>query len=228
MNVPELSENQVLNITRKITLADKQASSYFEVPFQMPIGMTRLDVNFSYPKSDTCVLDLGVLDSTATAYPTRNGFRGWSGGARSSFFLSTKDATPGYYSGLLPEGVWTLLLGLYTVPPEGVEVELSFSTDASPRETVVEATDVPVRRDQAGWFRGDLHCHTHHSDAKGAPETLAKNARRNGLDFLAVTDHNTTSQWKYFGPSSTPDLIFVPGMEITTARGHANIFGLSE
>ena len=161
MNVPELSENQVLNITRKITLADKQASSYFEVPFQMPIGMTRLDVNFSYPKSDTCVLDLGVLDSTATAYPTRNGFRGWSGGARSS-------------------------------------------------------------------FRGDLHCHTHHSDAKGAPETLAKNARRNGLDFLAVTDHNTTSQWKYFGPSSTPDLIFVPGMEITTARGHANIFGLSE
>ena len=114
-----------------------------------------------------------VLDSTATGYPTRNGFRGWSGGARSSFFLSTEDATPGYYSGPLPDGVWTLLLGLYKVPPGGVEVELSFSAYASPRETVIAAKDVPVRRDQAGWYRGDLHCHTYHSDAKGAPETLA-------------------------------------------------------
>jgi hypothetical protein len=223
-----LSAGETIEISRKIIPADKRASPFFEISIDLTEGITRLDVSFHYTKTDICVLDIGILDSSATDYPTRTGFRGWSGGARDRFFVATDEATPGYYPGPLPNGTWKLLIGLYKVPPEGVDMVLHISADGSPRSEYHAAQNTLARRDAAGWYRGDLHCHTYHSDAKGAPETLAENARRSGLDFLAVTDHNTTSQWQYFGPASTPNLVFVPGMEITTYRGHANIFGLSE
>jgi predicted metal-dependent phosphoesterase TrpH len=53
-------------------------------------------------------------------------------------------------------------------------------------------------------------------------------ARQAGLDFLAIADHNTISQRRYFHPQSSPDLVFVRGMEVTTAVGHANVFGVDD
>ena len=206
----------------------KERSPFFEIPVHVPKGVTRIDVSFQYDKSDDCLIDIGILDSTATDFPTRRGFRGWSGGARDHFFIARDSATPGYYAGEIPEGKWKILLGLYILPAEGASIKLGMKADDSARQLFIAPEPVLVRRDGAGWFRGDLHCHTYHSDAKGAPEVLAENARSVGLDFLAVTDHNTTTQWQYFSQQSTADLVFIPGMELTTYRGHANIFGLSE
>ena len=211
-----------------VTPADKATTPFLEIPFQLPDGVTRLDVGFDYTKTDDCALDIGILDSTATAFPSRSGFRGWSGSARNAFFVATDDATPGYYAGAMPPGPWTLLLGMYKVPEGGAPVRLTLKADTAQRGAYVSPKPSAPRRNKPGWYRGDLHCHTYHSDARGAPELLAENARREGLDFLAVTDHNTTSQWQYFAPRSTEELVFIPGMEITTYRGHANIFGLTE
>jgi hypothetical protein len=51
-----------------------------------------------------------------------------------------------------------------------------------------------------------------------------------GLDFIAIIDHNTTSQYNdmrelqpYFD-----HLLLMPGREITTFQGHANVFGTTE
>ena len=228
IETPALVPVETLVISRKVTRADKKATPFLEVPFNVPDGTTRLEVTLDYGKTDDCVLDLGILDSSATDFPTCTCFRGWSGGARRTFFVAKDDATPGYYPGPMPGGTWKILIGLYKVPQGGVDLALSVSADTAPRPTYAAAKDSAALRDVPGWYRGDLHCHTYHSDAKGAPATLAENARRIGLDFLAVTDHNTTSQWRYFGPASTAELVFVPGMEVTTYRGHANIFGLSE
>jgi hypothetical protein len=48
------------------------------------------------------------------------------------------------------------------------------------------------------------------------------------LDFVAITDHNATSQFQalrelqpYFD-----DLLLIPGREVTTFKGHANLFGV--
>jgi hypothetical protein len=107
-------------------------------------------------------------------------------------------------------------------------VMLSIQLDDTPRpqwapEPAAEAADP-----EPGWYRGDLHCHSHHSDAKGAPEVLHAAARQAGLRFLTVTDHNTTTQRRYFAPRSSRDLIFIRGEEITTAEGHANVFGAED
>ena len=228
MTSPVLAPGHVSEINLAITPADKARTPFLEVPFQLPSDVTRLDVGFEYAKAEDCALDIGILDSRATDYPTRCGFRGWSGSARNEFFVATDAATPGYYAGPMPPGSWKLLLGMYRVPDSGVAVRLTLKADASPREAFATPRPAAPRRDHPGWYRGDLHCHTHHSDARGAPELLAESARLARLDFLAVTDHNTTSQWEYFGPRSSEDLVFVPGMEVTTYRGHANVFGLNE
>lgn len=117
---------------------------------------------------------------------------------------------------------------MYRVPDRGAEVCLTLMADATPQEVYATPKPTKPRLEDPGWYRGVLHCHNHHSDARGAPESLAEGARLAGLDFLAVTYHNTTSQWQYFGPRSSESLIFIPGMDVTTCRGHANVFDLDE
>jgi predicted metal-dependent phosphoesterase TrpH len=58
----------------------------------------------------------------------------------------------------------------------------------------------------------------------------AEGAVRRGLDFIAVTDHNTISEddsrrelRPYFDR-----MLLIPGREITTFHGHANLFGATE
>ena len=211
-----------------VTRADQAKNPYFYIPVTVPEGTTRIDVTLAYPKADDCVIDLGMFDPAMTAYPSEGGFRGWSGGFRDRFHVATDSATPGYVHGPMPAGEWNVILGLYKVPPQGAEVSLTVALDGSERVTSPPPRRTfPVRR-QAGWYKGDLHCHTFHSDARGAPEVLHAAARQAGLDFLAVADHNTITQRRYFHPASSPDLVFVRGMEVTTAVGHANVYGVDE
>ena len=215
-------------LTVRVTPDDRARDPYFYVPFDVPAGTTRIDVAMAYPKADDCIVDLGLFDPRVTAFPSPEGFRGWSGGARAEFFVATDDATPGYIHGPMPAGRWQVILGLYKLPPAGADVTLTIALDASTRATRPQPLRTKPVRKGAGWYRGDLHCHTFHSDARGAPELLHAAAKQAGLDFLAVADHNTISQRRYFHPASSPELVFVRAMEVTTATGHANVFGVDE
>jgi hypothetical protein len=78
---------------------------------------------------------------------------------------------------------------------------------------------------QPGWYRGDFHCHTHHSDGVHPPSELVEVARREGLDFFAITDHNAIGAYGEFGEAGP---LVIPGVEATYKRGHWNIFGVTE
>jgi hypothetical protein len=217
-----------MNLTVHLTPTDQAKGPYFYVPFEVPAGTTRIDVAMRYPQAEDCVIDLGLFDPRMTDYPSAEGFRGWSGGARNRFYVATDDATPGYVHGPMPPGTWNIILGLYKVPPQGADVTLTVELDSTPRAIMPPpARTFPVRH-EPGWYRGDLHCHTFHSDARGAPEVLHAAATQAGLDFLAVADHNTITQRRYFHPQSSPDLVFVRAMEVTTANGHANVYGVDD
>jgi predicted metal-dependent phosphoesterase TrpH len=58
-------------------------------------------------------------------------------------------------------------------------------------------------------------------------EDLVSTARAQGLDFVAVTEHNTVSHLLEIGAFPGEDLLLIPGMEITTDRGHANVWGIN-
>ena len=204
-------------IDRRISVParDEVDGNYAYETIPVPEGITRIDVAIEYDRSAECIIDIGVADPRFEAFPSREGFRGWSGSARKSFFVAKDDATPGYLPGPIPAGDWHLILGLYLVPIGGAELRLRVTFDAKPRQPWA-GLPAPreVRRGDAGWYRGDLHCHCWHSDAAGSPETLHQAARQAGLDFLAVSDHNTISQRRYFLPRSTPDLLFLRAMEV--------------
>ncbi|HZJ08137.1 MAG TPA: CehA/McbA family metallohydrolase, partial [Trueperaceae bacterium] len=180
-------------------------------------------------------------------FPALAGFRGWSGSARRAVFVAPDDATPGYLPGEMPIGTWHVILGLARVGDEGcpyrVEVEVQrdgeFEADgtgptAAAPSSARRAGSAAARRSPPpspasrgpGWYRGDLQSHTFHSDAKGSLEDLSNAARSRGLDFLAVTDHNTVSHHRFLPDFSDASLLLVPGMEVTTYNGHANVWGV--
>ena len=200
---------------------------YHSVPFDVPAGTTRIDLKLAYNKrKEHCWLDISLLDPTITPFPSETGLIGWSGGSRDEIFVATDDATPGYLYGPIVPGQWQLLIGLSKVPEEGAKGQLTIRFDSTPRPVKAQPVRTAPVRKGAGWYKGDLHCHTFHSDAAGSPEILHAQARQAGLDFLAVTDHNTTAQRRYFYPESSPDLVFVRGLEVSSFAGHANAYGI--
>lgn len=221
-------------VTVTVSPQDIAKSGYLYLQLDLPPGLTRLEITQAYDKTPDCLIDLGLFDPRATGFPTRTGFRGWSGGARSSVFVALDDATPGYVPGPLMPGRWLVILGLVRLPEGDTEVTITArgtTADRPPAQPAPEGLDLsadgrPVRPGPI-WARGDCQCHTFHSDAQGAPEVLAAQARKAGLDFLFVTDHNTLSAWNaYFARASTPDLLFLRGLEVTTPPGHGNALGI--
>ncbi len=214
-----------LVLTGEITGADHQ--SYKPVAFEVPAGLTRLSVAFTYTgRENRTVVDLGLMD------PVR--FRGWSGGNKQTFFVSTEAATASYLPGPLPAGRWTLLLGVPNArrgSKATYEAKVWFQRAPAPPPVVLSKATTP------GWYRGDLHMHTAHSDggcvtgdAPRAPCPVYRTvlaAQAAGLDFIAVTDHNTTSQAQALAElqPSFPNLLLMTGREVTTFQGHANVFG---
>jgi hypothetical protein len=203
-----------------IDRADYQ--KYKEVTFTVPDGVTRLSVEFTYTgREQQTVVDLGVFDGER--------FRGWSGGNKSSFTLSATDATPSFLPGPIRPGHWFLLLGIPNIR-EGVRSQFTAKVYFG------RTGDAPLRSGLA-WYRGDLHTHTGHSDGvcssqSGAPVPCpvyktAQAAAGRGLDFVAITDHNTNSQFNELRElqSYFDRLLLIPGREITTFHGHANVFG---
>ena len=57
------------------------------------------------------VLDLGIFGAAGHDLGNAAGFRGWSGGARDGFVISSTHATPGYLAGPIEPGVWAVALG---------------------------------------------------------------------------------------------------------------------
>ena len=71
-------------------------------------------------------------------------------------------------------------------------------------------------------LRLDLHVHTvRSSDAHTRLDQLVPSLRRNGLDGLAITDHNSLAQ------QIPPGAIIIPGVEISSLEGHIIGLGLS-
>jgi hypothetical protein len=85
----------------------------------------------------------------------------------------------------------------------------------------------PLER-TARWYAGDLHVHSRESgDASPTLDAIATFARSRGLDFVELSEHNTTSQLDFMADAQArhPSLLFLPGMEFTTYAGHANAIG---
>ncbi|QXJ20190.1 CehA/McbA family metallohydrolase [Actinomadura graeca] len=207
------------------TLEDRLEQGLRELPFDVPPGTASITVELSHEGG---VIDLGCHGPS--------GFRGWSGGARRAFTVAADWATPGYLPGEPEPGIWHVWLGLHRIPPGGTPYEVTVTTSTVPPDAP-DAPPPPPRPARpprralpapAGtrWLAGDLHSHTVHSDGTLTVHELACLAAGRGLDFLAVTDHNTVSHHPLLPAAGAhAGVLLLPGQEVTTDLGHANVFG---
>lgn len=76
-------------------------------------------------------------------------------------------------------------------------------------------------------LKGDLHCHTNFSpDCDVPPEKVISDSIIAGYDFISFTDHN--SKYQLRKDYSTPELVVLPGFELTLRGGHYNVFGIRD
>jgi predicted metal-dependent phosphoesterase TrpH len=64
----------------------------------------------------------------------------------------------------------------------------------------------------------DLHTHSTASDGTTPPGELVRQAREEGLDVVALTDHDTTAGWAAAEDALPPGLSLVRGAEISCVR----------
>lgn len=222
------------DITLHGAVSGAQNHSYIEVPFHVPVGVHRVTITFSYTEREQkTALDLGLEDPA--------GLRCWSGGNKATLTVGLSDATPSCLPGPIPTGTWNVLIGVPNIRPQVTShytatVFLSRTGLVSDEPAVLRE---PLRSGPA-WYRGDLHMHTAHSDGHCPNQSgqmvpcpvfmTVEAAERRGLDFIAITDHNATSQYDgmrelqpYFN-----NVLLIPGREITTFQGHINFLGTTD
>jgi hypothetical protein len=211
---------------------------YSLVPFDVPSGCRQLEIRCAYSDridSDPLLsggntLDIGLFDPRGVETGSV-GFRGWSGSHKDEFVVGEDWSTPPYAAGPMPPGTWNLLLGPYKVGPRACDwrVEIRLNPGLQPFERDLVRTGDPVRpalpSARNGWVRGDLHCHTRYSDGDSWPGEMLHAAAEAGLDFLGVTDHNNVAHQAEYGPGGGGLPIVIPGVEVTTYRGHWNAWG---
>ena len=103
------------------------------------------------------------------------------------------------------------------------------------RRGPVEPAPVPrpvdpghVANPDPGWYHGDFHMHSFHSNPKGpTPQQFVEHAKRARLDFTPVTEYVVGVHWDEYGPvqEENPGLLIWPGREIVTYFGHMQCIG---
>ncbi|MDQ0419528.1 hypothetical protein J2045_000538 [Peteryoungia aggregata LMG 23059] len=193
-----MSGDQEINIT--IDNFPEGEKSFVEIPFTVGGDIERIEVAYHFPfGGGGSVIDLGVAQ--------HGRMRGWSGAERGFITLEEDRATPGYDCGPLA-GAWHAVLGIVKIGPAC-------------------KVDVKIRliRKRERWLVGELHSHSEHSDGGVTVLDAIHRARAGGLDFLAITDHNTISQ-NIIRPDD-PGMLVIPAMELTSFWGHTNFLGLA-
>lgn len=122
---------------------------------------------------------------------------------------SQEHTAPGFLSGPLVEGDWTVEIETHGICSREVKYEL-------------EITYYQEKAEEK-WYKGELHLHTHHSDGQADLISIVKAVQEQHLDFFALSDHNTISGWSEI---FTDQLTIIPSMELTTFFGHAVALGI--
>ncbi len=195
---------------------------YLLVPFVVPAGTVELAVAHD-DGSPTQILDWGVWGPS--------GFRGWGGGLTEPAVIGVAESSRGYLGGPIAPGTWYVVIGkaqLRGAPGRyTIDVELRDAATLTPGP---RAPFTPVVLEAAPrWYAGDFHVHSQDSgDATATLDQIVDLARARALDFVVVSDHNTSAQLPRQAARQLglDDLLLVRGAEITTYRGHANALGV--
>ncbi len=206
-------------------LTKNDSKTYIPYTFDVPEGMTNVHLDFVYaPHYATGRIHQNQINVSIDG---PDGVRGqWN-------FMQPCDingiaSSPGMRTAPIESGTWTAyveshrILGLDTVNYE-LTVTLSnkpLTLTPSPYRDVRK-----VASTQTGWYRGDLHAHTIHSDGRWDIPEFTRFMRDRGLDFVSLSDHNTVTGLSQHRNQTEPGFLALGGMELSTLNGHMLALG---
>jgi hypothetical protein len=197
---------------------------YVFVPFTVPPETEEVVIELDYDRSDGAnAIDFAIFDaSNSGRRDDLSGYRGKNPNRAPLISrIGRNSASDGHIAGPMPEGMWRVMFYVYKTPPNGVDVVLTISVAHASAASIVG----PAVGEERRWLAGDLHTHTLHSDGTWTVTSLGGAARGAGLDFLAVTDHNTTAHDRDIDRMPVGGPLLIRGIELTTAGGHVNVWG---
>ena len=178
--------------------------------------------------------------------------RGWSGSAVKNLAIAENGftdestynpnkkafvngfTTRAYQPGPIVAGQWAVELGIAFVDPadtDGIHyhVQVLTSSDASWGNAPYAPSGPPAAtvNSTPGWYTGDLHVHGEQEPGNSTmSDTFAAafGPSGAGLDFLTLVDHNNNIAHDDMRAQADayPDNLVIPGVEVTTYRGHWN------
>ncbi|HVO30743.1 MAG TPA: CehA/McbA family metallohydrolase [bacterium] len=198
---------------------------FFYLPFSVPAGTQEIEILHADLSSNN-ILDWGLDDANGT-------FRGWGGGNTENAVVGIDRASRSYLTGPIAAGTWRVVVGKAKLVdlPGAYHVEVTLRTAPTLAAQPERTPYVPAAPLSTGprWYAGDLHVHSRESgDAHPTLDAIAALASNRTLDFVILSDHNTTSQFDFVvdAQSRFPGLLIIPGLEFTTYAGHANAIGV--
>jgi hypothetical protein len=214
----------------KITFADTLtiADVHQHIPhaFEVPVGTTQIHMDFTYEPRYSAGQEYHNQMSLSLFDPA---------GPRGVYYLfrdygitiNEARTTPGFDAGPVRPGKWIVFVDTYRLlPPDPIhyriDIDLSSDPITEPRQVY---TKPHIGFRGPGWYRGDLHAHSLHSDASWDVPDLVQFARDQKWDFVSLTDHNTVSGLPQHESLGGDDLLTMGGLELTTYYGHAVVLG---
>lgn len=213
-------------------IAKSEIFKLIYVPFEVLEGINSISVEEIYNHGqvgEKNVLNMGIYDTRGSEIGDPKGFRGWSGGAKTSLFINNDAASTGYIAGPIYPGLWNILIYPSDVSEEGIDWTLEIKSVRGREANLFKPNPAQNTINEIpGWYHGDLHMHTLHSDGKRTARELVEEAHSKKLDFIISTEHNTNSANLTWGKFNSKDLLIINGEEVTSTQfGHWNAIGIT-
>lgn len=198
---------------------------YIQHEFIVPGGLSDLFVELDYENLGSNTLYVSTYDGQS--FRGNQMKPGKKGAVHLEIRLGIAESGPGGIPGPIGPGVWRAQIDVADVKSDQT---YSLRVYGSAAEQTGEPfrlvlTD-PVLSREARYYKGELHSHTIESDGKFSVQDVVAEAERLQLDFLAITDHITTSQWVRMQALETHTMALLHSCEVTSRHGHANLHGI--
>ncbi len=206
---------------------DDTGDEHILLDLEVPAGTKEIEIEHDDLSPDD-IIDWGLWSP--------EGFRGWGGGNTEPAIVGELASSRSYLTGPITAGTWKIDLGKAKL--DGGTADYTITVTLRDAPTLAPQTERkayvppgPVLSTTEDWYAGDFHVHSRESgDASASFQEIVDLARERGLDFVELSDHNTTAQLDFYDDvqSGVTDLLLIPGVEYTTYHGHANGIGATE
>lgn len=206
----------------------RDQKKYFQFPFEVKHGASKVSVRLLYSKEQKNTLYLQAYDYRrfrGIGKPAKNDKK-----SEIEMTITPTYASPGALFGNLPKGRWVAeidAMEVSSICKYQLIIEVFYDSAKANRFAIKKPNQKNlILSKEKRWYKGELHIHSQESDGADSVKDIIQLAKKEKLDFIAITDHNTNSAWQYY--KKNKDILLLPAVEISTYKGHANALGVED